>query len=65
MLDSWGKFPSGIATFNFNSLGQFDECINIEHLHIKGKYCLAEFDIVSTIRSFSRYSNETNNGFDM
>lgn len=43
VLDSWGKIPAGIFTLNLNSLGQFDECINVEHSSIKGKYCLADF----------------------
>ncbi|XP_043067645.1 nose resistant to fluoxetine protein 6-like [Drosophila bipectinata] len=40
MLDSWGKFPSGVLTGNSYDLGNFDECLNTELTGaIRGKYC--------------------------
>lgn len=57
MLDSWGKIPAGIFTLNLNSLGQFDECINIKHSIIKGKYCLAEFTFDLALISSMQNSN--------
>lgn len=62
MLDSWGKIPAGIFTLNLNSLGQFDECINIEHSRIKGKYCLAEFTFDPELIGFKQNSNESEKG---
>lgn len=53
MLDASGKIPSGVLTFNINSLGHFDECMNVDHFQastdsrIKGKYCIAKFPIES------------------
>lgn len=61
MIDSWGKIPAGIFTLNLNSLGQFKECINIEHAHIKGKYCLAEFTF-DPLLIIPQTSNETEGG---
>ncbi|CAG7728552.1 unnamed protein product [Allacma fusca] len=36
MLDSWGKIPEGFLTGHVNSMGDFDECynINVNHLEI-------------------------------
>lgn len=47
MADAWGKLPSGILTLNFHSYGQFDECIKIKYLDIKGKYCLGKLLLLS------------------
>ncbi|XP_044249206.2 nose resistant to fluoxetine protein 6-like isoform X1 [Drosophila takahashii] len=42
MIDAWGFIPSGILTGNQYSLGNFDECLNIEKDSIRGKYCFLE-----------------------
>ncbi|XP_018319862.1 nose resistant to fluoxetine protein 6-like isoform X2 [Agrilus planipennis] len=42
MLDASSKIPSGYQEGNYRDLGNFDECININHQGrstIKGKYC--------------------------
>ncbi|KAH8278497.1 hypothetical protein KR018_004097 [Drosophila ironensis] len=39
MIDSWGKYPSGILTGNLYDLGNFDECLNIKTDLTRGKYC--------------------------
>ncbi|EDW43345.1 nose resistant to fluoxetine protein 6 [Drosophila sechellia] len=44
MLDSWGSIPSGLLTGNMFDLGNFDECLKINHgvslgRTIQGKYC--------------------------
>jgi hypothetical protein len=44
--DSSAKLQSGLVTGNLNSLGNFDECINIRDVQdvtgvLSGKYCLA------------------------
>lgn len=49
VLDSWGKFPSGVLWGNLVELGSFDECLLTEHTIenqppkeiIRGQYCLA------------------------
>ncbi|XP_033169884.1 nose resistant to fluoxetine protein 6 [Drosophila mauritiana] len=47
MIDSWGLLPSGMLVGNFWNLGNFDECIAIDHAvtsshSIKGKYCISK-----------------------
>lgn len=44
MVDSWGKFPSGILDGNVNELGSFLECLNIKQSGKKyeTQYCLAQ-----------------------
>ncbi|KAL7728267.1 hypothetical protein ACLKA6_007373 [Drosophila palustris] len=51
MIDSWGSKPAGILSLNFNDLGNYEECININKLvssnHVvRGKYCLARLPFV-------------------
>lgn len=58
VIDSWGKIPAGIFSLNLNSFGQYDECINIEHSHIKGKYCLADFAINPALLGVTQNSND-------
>lgn len=47
MYDSSGKVPSGLLNGNINQFGDFDQCVAIDEssLNIKGKYCLAYFQI--------------------
>lgn len=43
MFDAWGKFPSGILSGNFFSLGDYDECQQVSAPSsaglIRGRYC--------------------------
>ncbi|XP_017110764.1 nose resistant to fluoxetine protein 6 [Drosophila elegans] len=48
MIDSWGLLPAGVLVGNWWDLGNFDECIGIDHAvttshRVKGKYCFAKF----------------------
>nr|XP_016936647.1 nose resistant to fluoxetine protein 6 [Drosophila suzukii] len=52
MIDSWGLLPSGILVGNWWNLGNFDECIGIDHAvttahSIKGKYCFSKLALSS------------------
>ncbi len=45
MLDSWGRIPNGIISGTVLSLGDYDQCVDIENIDIRGqlingKYCL-------------------------
>lgn len=51
VIDAWGKIPAGILSGNLYSLGQFDECLAVQHelqaadassSTIRTQYCLAE-----------------------
>ncbi|XP_039496878.1 nose resistant to fluoxetine protein 6-like [Drosophila santomea] len=47
MIDSWGLLPSGMLVGNWWNLGNFDECIAVDHAvtsshSIKGKYCISK-----------------------
>lgn len=47
VIDSWGLLPSGMLAGNWWNLGNFDECIAIDHAvtsshSIKGKYCITK-----------------------
>lgn len=40
MFDSFGKLPNGIISGNINSLGDFDECLEVNVPgHFRGQYC--------------------------
>lgn len=49
MLDSSSKIPSGILTGNVRDLGNFDECLAVEHTFLKGhfigKHCMAKINL--------------------
>jgi len=52
VIDSWGLLPSGILVGNWWNLGNFDECIGIDHAvttahSIKGKYCFSKLALSS------------------
>lgn len=61
VLDSWGKFPSGILYGNNNELGNFDECMRVQHpieyenttSNLAGKYCLVQL-YSSTISKYRK-----------
>ncbi|EDW81843.2 uncharacterized protein Dwil_GK25443 [Drosophila willistoni] len=47
MFDSWGSIPSGILKGNLKDLGNYDECLAIDHSvvsghSVRGKYCFAK-----------------------
>ncbi|KAH8280769.1 hypothetical protein KR054_010702, partial [Drosophila jambulina] len=48
MIDSWGNLPAGLLVGNWWDLGNFDECLGIDHTdattgrHVRGKYCFAK-----------------------
>lgn len=44
VVDSWGKFPSGILDGNVHEFGSFLECLNIEQggKKYETQYCLAQ-----------------------
>ncbi|XP_048511653.1 nose resistant to fluoxetine protein 6-like [Athalia rosae] len=43
MIDATAKFPSGILSGNIRSMGNFDQCLLVQHPagNYQGKYCLA------------------------
>ncbi|KAH8343235.1 hypothetical protein KR059_007266 [Drosophila kikkawai] len=54
MIDSWGSVPSGIIAGNLIDLGNYDECLRIDHAvtsghSVKGKYCFARFPILPSV----------------
>ncbi|XP_016995340.2 nose resistant to fluoxetine protein 6 [Drosophila takahashii] len=58
MIDSWGSLPSGILSGNLIDLGNFDECLGIDHpvanssRRVQGKYCLARFEVAPSISTY-------------
>ncbi|EDW56172.1 GM22968 [Drosophila sechellia] len=57
MIDSWGTFPSGILYGNLIDLGNFDECLGIDHAvtathNIQGKYCLSKLQLAPSISTY-------------
>ncbi|XP_017055197.1 nose resistant to fluoxetine protein 6 [Drosophila ficusphila] len=57
MIDSWGSLPSGILTGNLIDLGNYDECMGVDHAvttshSIRGKYCLARFRLAPSISPY-------------
>lgn len=59
MMDSTAKIPSGLLRGNTNQLGDFDLCTKISQkirisesntMKLKGKYCLANIDIGTSIQ---------------
>ncbi|XP_041450213.1 nose resistant to fluoxetine protein 6-like [Drosophila obscura] len=56
MIDSWGSLPSGILYGNLRDLGNYDECLNIDHVvttshSVQGKYCFAKVSLAPSISS--------------
>ncbi|XP_017156723.1 nose resistant to fluoxetine protein 6-like [Drosophila miranda] len=56
MFDSWGSLPSGMLYGNMWDLGNFDECLNVDHAvsashSVQGKYCFARFSLAPSISS--------------
>ncbi|XP_062140330.1 nose resistant to fluoxetine protein 6-like [Drosophila sulfurigaster albostrigata] len=55
MIDSWGGLPSGLLHGNLKDLGNFDECIRIQHEMtttghlLRGKYCSAKLPVGSVL----------------
>ncbi|KAH8421520.1 hypothetical protein KR009_010927, partial [Drosophila setifemur] len=57
MIDSWGSLPSGILNGNLIDMGNFDECLGIDHAvstshSVQGKYCFARFELAPSISSY-------------
>ena len=46
VIDSWGRFPSGLISGTVTAFGDYDQCIDIDHTvngkTIVGKYCLLD-----------------------
>lgn len=65
VYDSSGKIPSGLLNGNINQFGDFDQCLNIMEpsLNIKGKYCLAYFQLKQI--EGEPTSNDINNIFKL
>lgn len=59
VIDSWGKIPSGIFMGNNYELGNYDECINTEH--IMGQYCLANITLPNVKILYNNFINTKNN----
>ncbi|XP_016995137.2 nose resistant to fluoxetine protein 6 [Drosophila takahashii] len=56
MIDSWGLLPSGVLVGNWWNLGNFDECIGIDHAvtsthSVQGKYCFTKLALAPGISS--------------
>ncbi|EDW37664.1 GL27108 [Drosophila persimilis] len=54
MIDSWGSLPSGVLYGNLRDLGNYDECLNVDHAvsashSVQGKYCFARFSLAPSI----------------
>ncbi|XP_017066863.1 nose resistant to fluoxetine protein 6 [Drosophila eugracilis] len=57
MIDSWGSLPSGILYGNLYDLGNYDECLGIDHSvtsshNVQGKYCFAKISLAPSISSY-------------
>ncbi|KAH8238143.1 hypothetical protein KR032_000127, partial [Drosophila birchii] len=58
MIDSWGTLPSGVLVGNWWDLGNFDECLGIDHAdattgrRVQGKYCFAKAVVMKTALCF-------------
>lgn len=48
VIDSWGRLPAGILYGNLKDLGNYDECLRVNHAiatsgqKLRGKYCFAK-----------------------
>ncbi|KAH8272280.1 hypothetical protein KR044_006721, partial [Drosophila immigrans] len=57
MIDSWGRLPAGLLHGNLRDMGNFDECLRINHAiattgqTLTGKYCFANLMSVSSLMS--------------
>ncbi|EDW83653.2 uncharacterized protein Dwil_GK13563 [Drosophila willistoni] len=52
MIDSWGSLPSGVLVGNRRDLGNYEECLSIDHsvnssYSLQGKYCFAKISSIS------------------
>ncbi|KAF4517143.1 hypothetical protein B566_EDAN006442 [Ephemera danica] len=57
MFDASAKIPSGLLNGNVNQLGDFDQCLSINHGDISGQYCLAYIDLNPTDNAGPRLRN--------
>lgn len=59
MFDSSAKFPSGVLAGSHYNFGNFDQCLvtvlPIPGQNIKGKYCLAKFQINPSNTDLKKY----------
>ncbi|KAH8272269.1 hypothetical protein KR044_002584, partial [Drosophila immigrans] len=59
MIDSWGRLPAGILLGNLKDLGNYEECIRVNHAlpttgqTLRGKYCFAKLFSGSMLNSNS------------
>ncbi|XP_030378335.1 nose resistant to fluoxetine protein 6-like [Scaptodrosophila lebanonensis] len=54
MLDAWGSLPSGLLYGNYRDLGNYDECVKIDHAlsssqQLRGKYCFASLPVAKAL----------------
>ncbi|XP_044729188.1 uncharacterized protein LOC123292540 [Chrysoperla carnea] len=55
LIDSSAKsIPAGLLEGNGLELGDYDECLSIQHKNIKGKYCLYKITIKPMNLSFAK-----------
>ncbi|XP_068154784.1 nose resistant to fluoxetine protein 6-like [Drosophila tropicalis] len=64
MIDSWGSLPSGILYGNRKDLGNYDECLSINHVittghSVKGKYCFSDVPIGDLLLGSSAFNAKT------
>lgn len=54
---------SGILRGNIADLGDFDECLKVKHMEIRGKYCLISLDpaIFTKVRLYLQVKQNTKN----
>lgn len=68
MYDSWSKLQSGIFSRNVQDLGNYDQCIEFNHVtdssiveNIQGKYCATIFHATQNKSIIS----DNNENFDL
>lgn len=51
MYDASAKTPNGLLQGNLINMGQFDECLHVEHPHgqFTGKHCMLQVNLTSKI----------------
>lgn len=57
MIDAWGKLPSGILSGNLYEIGNFDQCLEIDHStknfgQLNGQYCLTQLSVSANSSEF-------------
>ncbi|XP_068154689.1 nose resistant to fluoxetine protein 6-like [Drosophila tropicalis] len=62
LFDSWGSIPSGILKGNLKDLGNYDECLAIDHQvtsshSVRGKYCFAKIIHIGKISGVPNFLN--------